>query len=382
MGKGSIMGGAMPAVKIDKQEFIAQCKAINPQFSDSSLPGLLAKIDNYNSARGSIANTPRAAVDSSFLKRIRKINPQIQDSILTPVNEDEPGVYNKMLLQASNSKAAQAGVELQVALRNLPPDAKTKYARPLAYLQGCIQAKIAKPDESMIFKMSVSISSRQAPLDLRAEGFPSLAFLEEIANNLKIICPLIHELAGPQRPGPRTTWFASESLSEVQSAIINLDQYLNHRCSRLTFKVLAVGNRCDNDEVEESLAGQVLPTVMLKGQDRPDFRRENGYLQVPSGLRIFLGPLYFSVRTNYDEMLSTVAIYRFMTLFHEMSHKIIKTTDQVYELPKCRAIKDTPKAVMCADSWGYFLTDYAAQSNRLPGAQTSKVGALRARFGG
>jgi hypothetical protein len=371
------------SVKIDKQEFIAQCKAVNPQFSDSSLPGLLSKIDNYNAARGNIANTPRAAVDTSFLKRIRKLNPQIQDSILTPVDEDEPGVYNKILLQESHSKAAQAGVELQGALRSLPPDAKAKYAGPLAYLQSCIQAKIAKPDESMIFKMSVSVSSRKAPLDLRGEGFPSLAFLEEIAKNLKIICPLIHELASPQRPGgPRTTWFASESLNEVQSAIVNLDMYLNHRCSRLTFKVLPVGSRCDNDEVRGSLAGQVLPTVMLKGQDRPDFRRESGYLQVPSGLRIFLGPLYFSVRTNYDEMLSTVAIYRFMTLFHELTHKIIKTVDKVYELPRCRAIKDSADAVMCADSWGYFLTDYAAQSNRLPGAQTSKVGVLRAKFGG
>jgi hypothetical protein len=160
--------------------------------------------------------------------------------------------------------------------------------------------------------------------------------------------------------------------------------YLNHRCTGISFKVLQAGNRCDNSAVGTGLAGQVLPTVMLKGEDRPDFRAANGYLKVPSGLRIFLGPLYFSVRTNYDPMLKTVAIYRFMTLFHEMSHKIIKTTDQVYELDKCQNIKDTPKAVMCADSWGYFLTDYAAQTNRLPGGKstTSSVASLRSKFGG
>ena len=374
----------MPVVKIDKQEFIAQCKAINPQFTESVFPALFAKIDNYNSARGNIANTPKASVDTSFLKRIKKINPQIQGSILNPVNEEEPGVYNKMLLQASSSKAAQAGVELEGALRSLSPDLKTKYAKPLAYLQGCIRAKIAKPDNSMIYKMSLTVSSRQAPLELRGEGFPSLSFMEEIASNLKIICPLVRELAQGERRGPRRNWFAEQSLPEVQSALVNLDMYLNHKCSCITFKVLHVGNRCDNDRVESSLAGQVLPTVMLKGEDRPDFRRANGYLQVPSGLRIFLGPLYFSVQANYDAMLTTVAIYRFMTLFHEMTHKIIKTVDVDYELPNCQRIKDSADAIRCADSWGYFLTDYAAETNRLPGGKssTSRVGALRAKFGG
>jgi hypothetical protein len=71
------------------------------------------------------------------------------------------------------------------------------------------------------------------------------------------------------------------------------------------------------------------------------------YPSVPKGFEKVSGP--FSPR----------AIYRFMTLAHELTHKIIKTSDKVYELPNCRAIKDSPDGVMCADSWGYFLTAYA-----------------------
>ena len=55
-------------------------------------------------------------------------------------------------------------------------------------------------------------------------------------------------------------------------------------------------------------------------------------------------------------ILSTPAIYRWMTLAHELSHKVLKTSDKVYELPECKRIKDTADAVACADSWGRALT--------------------------
>ncbi len=366
---------------IDKQEFLNKCKAANPQFTASVFAALLGRIDAYNTALGRAASTGKITRESTLLTRLKTVNPKFDDSIVDNVREGSIN-YTGMMQQAKNSSAMQVEIEIQAMLRGFSPDVKAKYANALAYVQGKIKGSLAKPNDSAVYKMTVSISSRQSPLLLRGEGFPSLAAMEEVSNDLKIICPLVHELAQSEQRGPRLNWFARDSLKEVQSALVNLDKYLNGKCARISFKVLTVGDRCDNDKVGTGLAGQVLPTVMLKGEDRPDFRQENGYLQVPGGLRIFLGPLYFSVRANYDAILKTVAIYRFMTLFHEMTHKIIKTTDQVYELDNCRAIKDTPRAVMCADSWAYFLTDYAAEAGRLPGEKSSKVGALKARFGG
>lgn len=367
---------------IDKVKFTTECEKADTHFKGSVFSELLAKIDKYNTALGVADHPATAGTKSGFVTKLKVINPQFTSHVLDSVRRSEPNLYNKMLNQASSSSATQAGIELQGVLRGLSQELKTKYATPLAYVKTCVSGKFAKPSESALFKMEVSISSRSAPLEVRGEGFPSLTFLEEVANDLKTICPLVQKLAKSKDIGPRSNWFASGSMSEVQSALVNLDQYLNHRCTRISFKVLQSGKRCDNSEVEEGLAGQVIPTVMLSGEDRPDFRTANGYLRVPEGLRIFLGPLYFSVPTNYDAMLTTVSIYRFMTLFHELTHKIIKTVDETYELVGCKGIKDTDRAVKCADSWGYFLVDYAKETNQLPGKRTSKVDALKAKFGG
>jgi hypothetical protein len=306
---------------IDTQEFLKQCRAANPLFTESAFASLLEKIRAYNT------------------------NLQLGNQV----------------------KTLQSEVGIQGVLRGLSQDLKTKYAKALGYVQAKIKGALAKPDDSAIFKLTLPIASRSSPLEIRGEGFPSLAAIQEVGSNLAIICPLIHDLAKSDHEGPRRNWFAQGSLAEVQTSIVNLDQYLNSRCTGISFKVLQVGGRCDSDTVVASLAGQVVPTVMLDGEDRPDFRKPSGYLKVPPGLRIFLGPLYFSVNEHYDAVLKTVGIYRFMTLFHELSHKIIKTTDVEYELPNCLRIKDTAEAVKCADSWGYFLTDYANSKKRLPG---------------
>jgi hypothetical protein len=105
---------------------------------------------------------------------------------------------------------------------------------------------------------------------------------------------------------------------------------------------------------------------MLPGVSRQDYRLAGGHTNVQSGLRIFFGPLYFSVKEGYDALLDTVPIYRFMTHFHELTHKILKTRDHRYELKNCQAEKNNPDAVECADSWGYYLVDYAGETNQLP----------------
>jgi hypothetical protein len=256
-----------------------------------------------------------------------------------------------------------------------------KYPDAVSYIQGRIKGHMAKPSGPS-FKESVTIEGRKAPLEIRGEGMPEDA-MKEIVGFIKSYFPLVREPAGGENVGPRKDWFAGSSQGEVASALKSLNTYLTTKCTTLTFVKLSVGSKCDGGDVEDTLAGQVLPTVMIDGEDRPDYRKADGYTKVPSGLRIFIGPLYFSVTNNYDAMLKTIVIYRWMTVFHELSHKILKTRDHVYELDNCKNIKGTGDAVQCADSWGYFLTDYAAKTNRLPG-QTGggKVAEMKAKFGG
>jgi hypothetical protein len=270
---------------------------------------------------------------------------------------------------AGSSGPTQDGARLKIRgiLAALPPEVKNKYAGAFRYLmKGVRRAKFSKPDESAVFKMPVTVSSRSTPLDLWGEGIPSLAVMEEIASNLKIICPLVKELAESKEPGPWRFWFARDSLGEVRLALKNMDLYLNQRCERISFRVLKVGDRCDAADVEEGDAGQIITTVAAEGEDRQDFRGENGHLMVPSGLRIFLLPYYFSP-TKVDEIRSSAENFRFCTLCHELSHKIVDTVDVVYGLDSCRRIQFSPEAARNADNWCFFLADYAQETKRLKG---------------
>ena len=76
-------------------------------------------------------------------------------------------------------------------------------------------------------------------------------------------------------------------------------------------------------------------------------------------MRIYIAPLYYSVRNAYDEILTTPAIYRFMTLAHELTHKILGPTTTCTIFRTVAPSRTPPRGgVMCADSWGYFLTEY------------------------
>lgn len=278
---------------------------------------------------------------------------------------------HKLLSHSVDVQSDVPWADVDKLIKAIPSDKKVKYKTAL----DVVEAKKAKWDffanrvsgfgkfAAPDFREDVTIPGRGAPLTVIGEGLAA-GEMHEIINNLKLLGPILHALAANKDAGPRSKWFPAASLDEVHTAVGNFDKYLNQRCSRLTFKRLHVGMRCDSDVndpddlVSKNLAGQVIPTVMLKGQDRPDFRKEGGYFSVPTGMRIFLGPLYFKVKNGYDAILTTAAIYRFMTLAHELSHKVLKTTDQVYELDACLGIANTPKAVMCADSWGYFITEY------------------------
>jgi hypothetical protein len=278
---------------------------------------------------------------------------------------------HQLLTQALDKETDLPWADVQKALAAIPTDKRVKYKPALDLIESkkgnwdFFKNRVAGFGKfgAADFEQHVAIPGRGATLLVRGEGLAP-GEMREIIANLIILCPLVHQLASNSSLGARRNWFAQASLPEVESALDNFDKYLNTRCTRLTFKRVHVGGRCDSDIddpydlVTSSLAGQVVPTVMLDGEDRPDYRKPGAYLKVPSGLKIFIGPWYFSMSGSHDEILSSPAIFRFMTLAHELTHKVLKTSDKTYELEPCRAIKDTPEGVMCADSWGYFLTEY------------------------
>ena len=318
--------------KINKQVFWSQCKAIDSrlQIDPGMFKGILEEIDVFN-----------AGVDTSDL--------EIQIDAMEQIDSKVKNV------------------------RKFVPD---KFEKPLTFLTSQLQGNLAKPDLSgqkgkfpkpqlASYKETVPFPDR-TPMEIRGEEFFNPTDMHQVMNHLKLICALIHELAKNVRTSPWNNWFPQASYNEVRSAVRNLDLFLSTKCSGITYRKLVTGKRCDNDVVKTSLAGQVVPNVMLPGVSRQDYRLAGGNTNVQSGLRIFFGPLYFSVKEGYDALLDTVPIYRFMTHFHELTHKILKTRDHRYELKNCQAEKNNPDAVECADSWGYYLVDYAGETNQLP----------------
>ncbi|MGI4853056.1 MAG: hypothetical protein ACRYF4_03290 [Janthinobacterium lividum] len=281
-------------------------------------------------------------------------------------------------------------LDMQKARNGIPAPQKLKYAQILTALDTWLGGKGFGPGQfdgkkpGFAYNEMVAIPGR-APLKVIAEDFASQQDVHEIVAHLKLICKIVAEMN--QRPSetPWNEWFPKPAYSEVCSSLKNLDSYLNSKCQLMTYRQLTVGKRCDNSAVKKGLAGQVVPNIVMPGFERGDFRKEGGNVHVQSGLRVFFGPLYFSVKTNYDPMLKTVTIYRFMTHFHELTHKILKTLDKVYELDNCKKIKGSADAVMCADTWAYYLTDYAGKTNQLPGEGkkvNSKIAGMAAKFGG
>jgi hypothetical protein len=297
------------------------------------------------------------------------------------------------------TEADKVKSNMLAALAGADRDFWTDYSKALGYLMSRLGSGVSDPMQLMgtfgrfkkppppDLKTGVLMAGGQL-VNVSTEDFGSRLEPMQIITHLKLISELVRDLAVKPNASPWKEWFPKTAYPEVASSIKNLDSYLNVKCQRITYRKLVAGKKCDNGEVQGNLAGQVIPNIVMPGFDRADFRKEGGNVHVQSGLRVFFGPLYWTVKDKYDKMLKTVEIYRFMTHFHELTHKILKTTDQVYELDNCKKIKNTEKAVMCADSWAYFLVDYAKEKGKLPGetvvnpTMKQKFSALKAKFGG
>ncbi len=150
-------------------------------------------------------------------------------------------------------------------------------------------------------------------------------------------------------------WFGSKACpGGTRYAAFNakrkaMSAYLNNQCQVLTFVKAIYGHRVDSAVVEKGDYAQVMRSCFTKegGEAVPGF--------VPSGLRIYLLGTGF---VDLDEQ------ERFNTIAHEISHRVLDTTDYWYGKNKslARAVSNSSKCVDCAENWGYFYQEVDAQT--------------------
>jgi hypothetical protein len=170
-----------------------------------------------------------------------------------------------------------------------------------------------------------------------------------IQQNITETCGVLNQVAAEAAAGLgrtlQTTWFGNAATSaDVLGKLKRYDNYLNKRCVRLTFAWKTVGQVVDCADVENGDIAQVQRGV----------REPTGEKFITSGLRIYLLPV-FSQRDRTE---------RVNTLAHEVSHKILDTTDRpsgvnVYgrNLARALAVSNGAAAAKCAENWGIFYED-------------------------
>jgi len=197
----------------------------------------------------------------------------------------------------------------------------------------------------------------------------------EAAKHIKFIQRFTHELATDNSKGNRAKWFGGNT-TRVVNMLTNIDHYLNDRCARIiclswpgdgTYgSVWYNPTRFDFEDDEEW-------SKKMWGSDyyqekTSDFQASGGYIRVATGLQIklwgsYLKPTVHSGRDGLDEQ-DTI---RINTLFHEMTHRILATSDvtlpsgyKCYGYEKCIQLATTnaDSATQNADNWGYFMADY------------------------
>ena len=124
-----------------------------------------------------------------------------------------------------------------------------------------------------------------------------------------------------------------------------MNDYLNSQCQVLSFVKKPYGKRVDGAVVEQGDLAQVM---------RSCFRTDpSGF--VPSGIRIYLLGRGLIQQSENE---------RFNTIAHEISHRVIGTTDAprgtaVYGRNNALALANlySADAVRCAENWGYFYQE-------------------------
>lgn len=157
----------------------------------------------------------------------------------------------------------------------------------------------------------------------------------------------------------RQKWFGERDTVRMLNMLATMEKYLNGKCSRITFV-----------REEGTHYGAVWPTVMVDNENPDDYKKGDGYLRVPSGLRIYLASSYDNPETNQggdDSSLYSQSLGRVNTIFHEMTHKILRTDDVVfpgtnfecYGIPMCKKLRTIHPdlALNNADNWGFYMAN-------------------------
>jgi hypothetical protein len=157
--------------------------------------------------------------------------------------------------------------------------------------------------------------------------------------------------AAALKAGNRGKWFGTEANSdELTGNLRAMDNYLNKKCTQLTFVRKNTGQIIDSVAAENSDYGQVLPNI---NTTTAGFRKTAKH--VSSGLRIFaMNELIAAINSgDVAEQLNYV--------YHEVSHKVIDTVDYDYGQSDCLALatSDADLAVKNADNYGYFICEIA-----------------------
>ena len=149
-------------------------------------------------------------------------------------------------------------------------------------------------------------------------------------------------------------WFGSKACpggsrhAEFDAKRKAMSAYLNNQCQVLTFVKKIYGVKVDNAVVEKGDYAQVMSACWPKASRTgvPRF--------VPSGLRIYLLGTGF-INLDEDE--------RFNTIAHEITHRVLDTTDYWYGKNKslAKAVLNSSRCLDCAENWGYFYQELNGQ---------------------
>jgi hypothetical protein len=137
----------------------------------------------------------------------------------------------------------------------------------------------------------------------------------------------------------RGQWFKDQANSQgLLDKLKAMDRYVNKQCTVLSFVVKTVGVQVDSAPVEATDMAQVMRAPLLS-----------------SGTRIYILP-NFCAQTHQE---------RVNTVCHELSHRVIQTTDRpngvaVYGRGPALALAGV-HAVNCAEVFGYFYMDLAIE---------------------
>jgi hypothetical protein len=176
---------------------------------------------------------------------------------------------------------------------------------------------------------------------------------DSIKTAITEFCPILNRLskAAADGAGGRALerWFGIQGKGpQMLSKLKEFDRFLNYQCTRLTFVVKPLGATVDCAEVVNGDLAQVIRNLPGDG----------GRHFLPSGIRIFILPAFAG--QSREEAFNTLA--------HEVSHRVLDTTDypvvngvrkQTYgkQAALALAAADGAAAMTCAENWGYFFMD-------------------------